>query len=67
MGEFLESEKLHQARFKAISPYFYDLAHADGVYKGKLRPFCGSGLHRTDRRGIMAVSRYTCRQRRSMQ
>ena len=40
MGKFLESEKLHQADFKATSPYFSDAARADGVYKGKPRPFC---------------------------
>jgi hypothetical protein len=40
MGEFLESEKLHQAKFKASSPYFSNAARADGVYKGKSRPFC---------------------------
>jgi hypothetical protein len=40
MGEFLESEKLHQAEFKASSPYFSNAARADGVYKGKPRPFC---------------------------
>ncbi len=40
MRKFLEIEKLHQARLKASSPYFSDLARADGVYKGKLRPFC---------------------------
>lgn len=40
MGEFLESEKLHQAGFKASSPYFSIAARANGVYKGKSRPFC---------------------------
>lgn len=40
MGKFLESEKLRQAEFKASSPYFSNAARADGVYKGKLRPFC---------------------------
>lgn len=40
MGTFLESEKLHQARLKSTSPYFSDAARADGVYKGKPRPFC---------------------------
>jgi len=40
MGRFLESEKLRQAEFKASSPYFSNAARADGVYKGKLRPFC---------------------------
>lgn len=40
MGKFLESEKPHQAKFKATSPYFSDAARADGIYKGKPRPFC---------------------------
>jgi hypothetical protein len=40
MGEFLESEKQHQAEFRASSPYFSDAARADGIYKGKARPFC---------------------------
>jgi hypothetical protein len=40
MGEFLESEKLQQAKFKASSPYFSEEACADGVYRGKARPFC---------------------------
>lgn len=40
MGDFLESEKLHQAKFKASSPYFCTAARADGVYKGESRPFC---------------------------
>jgi len=40
MGEFLESEKARQARFKGSSPYFSDAARADGIYKGKARPFC---------------------------
>ena len=40
MGRFLESEKPKQAKFKATSPYFSELARADGVYKGKVRPFC---------------------------
>ncbi|MCX7886254.1 MAG: hypothetical protein N3B01_03220, partial [Verrucomicrobiae bacterium] len=40
MGKFLESEKLHQTKFKASSPYFSNTARADGVYKGKSRPFC---------------------------
>jgi hypothetical protein len=41
MGEFLESEKQQQAKFKASSPYFSDAARAaDGIYKGKARPFC---------------------------
>lgn len=40
MGEFLESEKAQQAKLKASSPYFSDAARADGIYKGKARPFC---------------------------
>ena len=40
MGQFLESEKPLQARFKANSPYFFQAARADGTYKGKTRPFC---------------------------
>ena len=40
MGEFLESEKQQQAKFKRSSPYFSDAARADGIYKGKARPFC---------------------------
>ena len=40
MGEFLESEKIKQAKFKVSSPYFSDSARADGIYKGRSRPFC---------------------------
>lgn len=40
MGKFLESEKLSQTKFKVNSPYFTELARADGVYKGKPWPFC---------------------------
>lgn len=40
MGKFLESEKSRQTKFKANSPYFSEAACADGVYKGKPRPFC---------------------------
>jgi hypothetical protein len=40
MGKFLESEKPQQAKFKTSSPYFSDAARADGIYKGKARPFC---------------------------
>ncbi|MBI5830099.1 MAG: hypothetical protein HZB20_11305 [Chloroflexi bacterium] len=40
MGEFLESEKPEQAKFKATSAYISDAARADGIYKGKPRPFC---------------------------
>jgi hypothetical protein len=48
MGKFLESEKLHQTRFKAHSPYFSDAARADGVYKGKQRPYCLPVEHATE-------------------
>jgi len=40
MGKFLEAEKRRIASFKATSPYFSSEAHADGVYRGKPRPFC---------------------------
>jgi hypothetical protein len=40
MGEFLESEKQQQEKFKASSPYFSDAARAHGIYKRKARPFC---------------------------
>lgn len=40
MGKFLESEKLRQAEFKASSSYFSNAARADGIYKGRPRPFC---------------------------
>ncbi len=40
MGKFLESEKQRLIEFKATSPYFSDAVRADGVYKGKPRPFC---------------------------
>ncbi|MCP9446708.1 MAG: hypothetical protein NNA22_03945, partial [Nitrospira sp.] len=40
MGKFLEREKLRQADFKASFPYFSNAARADGVYKGRSRPFC---------------------------
>ena len=40
MSDYLESEKQHQAKFKRNSQYFSDEARADGVYKGKLRPYC---------------------------
>lgn len=40
MGKFLESEKLRQTAFKLKSPYFTDAARAEGIYKGKPRPFC---------------------------
>lgn len=40
MGKFLESEKLSQTKFKTNSLYFSETTRADGIYKGKLRPFC---------------------------
>jgi hypothetical protein len=40
VGKFLEAEKLQQVKFKAGSPYFSDVARADGVYRGKPRSFC---------------------------
>jgi len=40
MGKFLESEKQRLTEFKATSPYFSDTTRADGVYRGKPRPFC---------------------------
>lgn len=40
MGKFLESERLRQAEFKASSSYFSNAARADGIYKGRPRPFC---------------------------
>lgn len=40
MGHFLESEKQQQAQFKHNSPSISAAARADGVYKGKARPFC---------------------------
>ena len=40
MGQFLEAEKPRQAAFKASSPYITEAARADGVYKGRPRPFC---------------------------
>ncbi|MGD0923260.1 MAG: hypothetical protein ABSA70_16075 [Terriglobia bacterium] len=40
MGKFLESEKLQQVKFKTSSPYSSDAARADGIYRGKVRPFC---------------------------
>jgi len=39
-GRFLEAERSRQAAFKASSPYLTEAALADGVYKGKPRPFC---------------------------
>ena len=40
MGKFLESEKLHQAAFKASAPYFSEVARAEGHYRTKARPYC---------------------------
>ena len=40
MGEFLEEERLQQARFKESSPYFSEAARPEGSYRGKPRPFC---------------------------
>ena len=40
MGNFLVSEKLWQAKFKSESSYFSETARIEGIYKGKLRPFC---------------------------
>ena len=48
MGAFLESEKPKQAEFKVNSPYISNVARADGVYKGKPRPFCLPVEHSTE-------------------
>ncbi len=40
MSQWLEEEKLHQAKFKTDSDYFSETAQRDGVYKNKQRPFC---------------------------
>jgi hypothetical protein len=40
MSDYLEDEKLKQIRFKATSPTFSEAARADGLYKGKIHPFC---------------------------
>lgn len=40
MGDFLESEKPKQAKFKSESKYFSDAARSEGFYKTKYRPFC---------------------------
>lgn len=40
MSRFLDSEKQRQIEFRKHSPYFTNAARADGVYKGKPRPFC---------------------------
>ena len=40
MGLFLEAEKRRQAVFKEHSLHFSDLARGEGMYRGRLRPFC---------------------------
>jgi len=40
MGQFLETERPRQAAFKSRSLYFSEFARADGIYRGKYRPFC---------------------------
>jgi hypothetical protein len=40
MGRFLEAEKKRQTAFKERSLHFSDLARGEGMYKGRLRPFC---------------------------
>ncbi len=40
MGAFLESEKERLADFKVSSPYFSEVARAEGFYRTKYRPFC---------------------------
>lgn len=40
MGKFLEAEKLRQAEFRASSPSISAALRADGIYKGRARPFC---------------------------
>lgn len=40
MGKFLEIEKVRQAGFKRSSGYFTTKAQADGIYRGKSRPYC---------------------------
>lgn len=40
MGNFLESEKIAQAKFKEISPYISEHARSAGIYAGKPRSFC---------------------------
>jgi hypothetical protein len=37
---FLGIERRRQADFKAASSYFSDAARADGIYRGRARPFC---------------------------
>lgn len=45
MSCFLESEKPRQAVFKKTSVYFSEDARADGLYRGRLRPFCLPGKY----------------------
>ena len=40
MSTFLQNERVRQASFKLAAPYFTEAARSDGLYKGKLRPFC---------------------------
>jgi hypothetical protein len=40
MSTFLQSEKVRQAEFKASSHYFSAAARGEGIYRGKVRPFC---------------------------
>lgn len=40
MGKFLEAEKERYVQYKASSPDLPETAKADGIYKGKARPFC---------------------------
>ncbi len=40
MGTFLETERGRQANFKKTSQYFSGVALEDGIYKGRVRPFC---------------------------
>ncbi len=40
MGAFLEEERARQTAFKSASRYLLDRACADGIYRGKPRPFC---------------------------
>lgn len=45
MSTFLEAEKVRQSTFKQQSPTFGIAARSDGMYKGRLRPFCLPGDH----------------------
>ena len=40
MGKFLESERDRQSQLKQESPLFSKVVRQNGIYKGKLRPFC---------------------------